>query len=306
MLKVRVPNYTRMLLAILLLLASPSHAESSLPAAEVIATGLHFPEGTVFVGDTLYLVDYATSDVLRIISAKVERVWHQDGCGANGLVELRGELLVACYDNGTIVRITTDGDIRETIRRDEVGGGFVAPNDLAADSAGGVYFTASGNDAVPGKIYYRDSSGRVRMVAGGISYANGLAISNDRKLLYVAESRRHRVVTFEIGAAGELSGEAELVDLAAVLADGPHSVVTPDGLRLDKSGRLFVGLYEGGGFAVLTPDGKLIKKVELRGHHANLAIAPDGKSIFVTAADDMADGSYRGELLKVANPLARM
>jgi gluconolactonase len=69
---------------------------------------------------------------------------------------------------------------------------------------------------------------------------------------------------------------------------------------------LFVGLYEGGGFAVLTPDGKLIKKVELRGHHANLAIAPDGKSIFVTAADDMADGSYRGELLKVANPLARM
>ncbi|MEH2480282.1 gluconolactonase [Nitrobacteraceae bacterium AZCC 2146] len=305
MLKVRAANYTRMLLATLLLLVSPSHAESSLQAPEVVATGLHFPEGTIFVGDTLYFVDYATSDVLRIAFAKVERVWHQDGCGANGLVELRGELLVACYDNGTIVRITTDGDIRETIRHDEAGGGFVAPNDLAADSAGGVYFTASGN-AVPGKIYYRDTSGRVRMAASGISYANGLAISSDRKLLYVAESRRHRVVTFEIGAAGELSGEAELVDLAAVLGDGPHSVVKPDGLRLDKSGRLFVGLYEGGGFTVLTPDGKLIKKVELRGHHANLAIAPDGKSIFVTSADDMADGSYRGELLKVANPLARM
>jgi sugar lactone lactonase YvrE len=302
----RVADYARMLIASVLLLTSPLHAGGISATTEAVVTGLHFPEGTIFVGDTLYFVDYATSDVLRLVSGKAEKVWHQDGCGANGLVNLRGELLVACYDNGTVVRITTGGEIRETIRNDETGGSFAAPNDLAADSAGGVYFTASGNGAVPGKIYYRDASGRVKMVASGISYANGLAVSRDQKLLYVAESRRHRVVTFTIGAAGDLSGEAELVDLGAVLADGQHALVTPDALRLDTSGRLFVGLYEGGGFAVFAADGKLIRKVELRGHHASLALAPDEKSVFVTSADDTPDGSYRGGLLKIANPLPRM
>ncbi len=306
MLKAHADTFTRTLLAALLFLAAPSYAKSDPPAAEVVATGLHFPEGTIFVGDTLYFADYATSDVLRIASGKVERVWHQDGCGANGLVGLKGELLVACYDSGTIMRITTTGEIRETIRSDEAGGGLVAPNDLAADAAGGVYFTASGDGAGTGKVYYRDTSGRVTMAAGGINYANGLAVSNDGKLLYVAETRSHRLVTFEIGAAGALSGEAELVDLAAILGDGRSGVVKPDGLRLDRSGRLFVGLYEGGGFAVLTPDGKLIRKVELPGHHANLAIASDEKLVVVTSADDLPDGSYRGELLRVANPLAQI
>jgi gluconolactonase len=304
MVTARATKCIRTIFASVMLLASPLNAESLPAAPELVATGLHFPEGTIFVGNTLYFVDYSTSDVLRIVLGNVEKVWHQDGCGANGLVEARGELLVACYDNGTIARITTDGKVRETIRHDEAGGVFVSPNDLAADSAGGVYFTASGNGAVPGKIYYRDTSGRVKMVATGISYANGLAVSNDQKRLYVAESRKHRLLTFEIEAAGELSGGTELVKLGAVLADGQLDVFTPDGVRIDKYGRLFVGLYEGGGFVVLAADGKLIKKVELRAnHHANLAIAPDGLSIFVTATDDMPDGSYRGALFKVANPL---
>jgi gluconolactonase len=81
----------------------------------------------------------------------------------------------------------------------------------------------------------------------------------------------------------------------------PSSVID----LLDEHGRLFVGLYNGGGFAVLTGDGRLIKMVELRAaHHANLAISPDGKSVFVTATDDAPDGSYRGELFKVNNPVS--
>jgi hypothetical protein len=68
---------------------------------------------------------------------------------------------------------------------------------------------------------------------------------------------------------------------------------------------LFVGLYNGGGFAVLTGGGKLIKMVELRAaDHANLAISPDGKSVFVTATDDMPDGSFRSALVTVENPVS--
>jgi gluconolactonase len=272
---------------------------------EVVATGLQFPEGTIFVGNVLYFTDYSTSDVLRVVDGKSERVWHQDGCGANGLVSLHGELLVACYENGTVVRITTGGKTKETISRDDAGGVFISPNDFAADAIGGVYFTGSGNKVSLGKIYYRDSLGHVKAVAGNIDYANGLAVSHDGKLLYVGESGKHRVLTFEIGASGKLSNRTELVKLVDILADGRKNEFTPDGIRLDKHGRLFVALYDGGGFAVLAGDGKLIKMVRLSAtHHSNLAISPDGKSIFVTAIDDLPDGSNRGALVKVDSPVS--
>jgi len=293
----------RMVTASVMLWAATAHAGLA-AAVDVVATGLHFPEGAIFVGNTLYFVDYTTSNVLRIVDGKVEQVWHQDGCGANGLVALRDELLVACYDSGIIFRLTVAGQVRETIRHDEAGGVFVSPNDLADDTAGGVYFTTSGNESVAGKVYYRDPHGRVKQVADGIDYANGLAVSNDQKRLYVVESRKHRLLKFAIGADGALSGEAEFANLTAILADSEHEVFTPDGLRIDSQGRLFVELYEGGGFAVLNEDGKLVTKVGLpAAHHASLAIAPGEKFLYLTATDDMPDGSYRGEILKVDNPL---
>jgi gluconolactonase len=305
MIMATVSSQFRAICAGVMVLAATANVMSVAAEVKVVATGLRFPEGPIFVGDTLYFVDYSTSNVLRIGHGTVEPVWHQDGCGANGLIQLRDELLVACYDRGTIVRITTEGIVQETIRQDEAGNVFVAPNDLAADAAGGVYFTASGDGAIPGRIFYRDPSGRVRMVGEGISYANGLTVSNDQKLLYVAESRKHRLIMFRIGAAGALSDAAEFVTLGDILADGRHDVFTPDGLRIDEHGRLFVGLYDGGGFAILSADGKLLKKVELpAAHHANLAIAPDGKSLTVTATDDLPDGAYRGALLKVDNPVS--
>jgi gluconolactonase len=288
-----------------LVLAAGSATTAFAADPEVVATGLQFPEATIFVDDVLYFTDYSTSDVLRMVDGKVQPVWHQDGCGANGLAAVDGELLVACYESGTVVRITTAGAIMETIRRDEDGGVFTKPNDLAADALGGVYFTASGSEKIPGKIYYLAASGEVNAVADHISNANGIAVSNDGKLLYVGESGKRRLLSFEIGVGGKLSHQSELVVLSNILGGGPNTVFSPDGVRLDRHGRLFVALYDGGGFAVLGGDGKLIAMVRLRAaHHTNLAISPDGKSVFVTAIDDAPDNAYRGEVFKVANPVA--
>ena len=279
----------------------PLHAEAHY--TETVSTGLQFPEGPIFIGDTLYLTDYAASAVLRFVDGRLERIWYQAGCGANGLATLRGELLVACYDSGTIVRITNTGRTVEMISHDAAGDAFPSPNDLAVDTRGGVYFSASGDAFVSGKVFYRAPDGAIEAVADGIHYANGLAVSQDGKRLYLAESQRHRLLAYSIGKNGALSHRAVFSDLQGLLADARHPVITPDGLRLDAEGRLFVGLYDGGGFAVLTADGTLVAKVELPGqHHANLALAPDGRSVFVTAADEAGDGLFRGQLLKISNP----
>lgn len=275
------------------------------PNAETVTTGLHFPEGTVFAGNTLYLVDYSTSDVLRLDKDRVNVVWHRKGCGPNGLVESPPGLLVACYDSGTLVMITFDGEVQDTLGIDDQGQPFVAPNDLARDAKGGIYFSASGDGLVPGKVFYRNVDRRVVEVASGIRYANGLVVSPDGRKLYLAESKASRLLEFDIASDGTLSKQREFVKLADILSAPTQRTFTPDGLRTDRQGNLFVGLYRGGGFAVISPDGRLIKEVPLPGtHHASLAISPDGKVIFVTSTDDEAGGGYRGGLVKVANPIS--
>lgn len=292
--------------ALLLLLALGSaHADAD-DAAQVdtVATGLQFPEGTIFVGDVLYFVDYGASDVLRLIDGRVQRVWHQDGCGANGLVETGGNLFVACYDGAAVAEITLDGRTVSLIRSDDKGSPFSAPNDLAADHSGGIYFSASGSASTPGKVYYRSRDGHVREVASDIRYSNGLVVSLDGKRLYLAESEASRLLTYEIGPDAGLRNRQEYIDLPAALATPGEAVFTPDGVRMDKAGNVFVALYRGGGFAVFSPDGRLLKTVKLPGaHHSNLAISPDGRFVFVTAVYDLSAGGSRGELLKVANPV---
>jgi sugar lactone lactonase YvrE len=76
MMKASAFNYIRALPVGLMFLATSAHATSLAADAEVVATGLHFPEGAIFVGETLYFVDYATSRVMRMVRGKVEYIPH--------------------------------------------------------------------------------------------------------------------------------------------------------------------------------------------------------------------------------------
>jgi gluconolactonase len=273
-------------------------------APERIATDLGFPEGVIFVGPTLYFVDYAQSDVLRLVGGAVQRVAHLEGCGANGLVESGGTLLVACFENGTVLQVALDGRILATIGQDSSGQPFIAPNDLAVDAKGGVYLAASGTDRDLGKVFYRAADGRVTAVAEGIRFANGIGLSPDGKLLYVVETRANRVLRFAIAPDGSLTGRQVLVALGDILHHAGIATYTADGLRVDAAGRLFVALYNGGGVAVIDANGALLREIGVpEPHHTSLAITPDGRSMVVTAVRDGADGAYHAALYRVGNPM---
>jgi hypothetical protein len=74
---------------------------------EAVAADLQFPEGTIFIGDNLYFVDYARSSVLRLVGGRTEVVWRQPGCGANGLVAV---------PNGCWLRALTAGRSLKSLR----------------------------------------------------------------------------------------------------------------------------------------------------------------------------------------------
>jgi sugar lactone lactonase YvrE len=55
----------------------------------------------------------------------------------------------------------------------------------------------------------------------------------------------------------------------------------------------------------VSPAGALITLVDVpSAHHTNLAISPDGKSLYVTAVDDDPQSTYRGQIVRIPNPLA--
>ncbi|MGD0445580.1 MAG: SMP-30/gluconolactonase/LRE family protein [Edaphobacter sp.] len=288
------------LLAGLLLVGATPGAQAA--DIQIVAKNLHFLEGAIFVGDTLYFVDYTTSDVFRLSANTVERVWHEDGCGANGLLQWNSSLLVACFDDGTIVNISLKGKHLKTFQKDAANHHFVCPNDLAADAKGGVYFTASGLDGtVPGKVFHIAADGIIKEIASGINYSNGLVVSSDGKLLYIAESRLHRLLVYTIASDGTLGPQREFSKLDALLADGRHKAFTPGSVRIDSHGNLFIALFDGGGLAVISPDGKLLKRVDLPDqHHTSLAISPDGRSIYITALDANQD---QGLIYRLPNPM---
>jgi gluconolactonase len=301
---VRIARRTAGALAASLALALGASALGAEP--EVISRDVRSPEGPIFVDGTLYLVDYAGHDVVRIQQASTKVVWHRDGCGPTGLVRVAEGLLVACFDSRQIVTISLDGKTLSTVDNDEAGQRLREPNDFALDGKGGVYVSGTGPwepRPIVGKIYYRGADRKLRTVASDLHSPNGLVLSPDGKLLYVAESFASRIVLFDVASDGSLSGRREFLKASEVLPTAGGRLYTPDGLRIDRAGNLFVGFWDGACFAVIAPDGKLIRQVDLPApHDPNLAITPDGSQVILTGVFDTPNGGSRGELYRVPNP----
>ena len=159
---------------------------------KVINADAWFPEGPVWYQGKLYYVEYGRNTIMTWDGTKNDTFWKQDGCGPSAVVtNAAGEFLTTCYDSGTIGRISADGKTLTPYSKDANGHGFVGPNDLAPDKKGGVYFTGSGHEgpAIDASVYYINKDGTtVTQVADDLHNANGLAVSNDGKTLYVIET----------------------------------------------------------------------------------------------------------------------
>jgi sugar lactone lactonase YvrE len=91
-----------------------------------------------------------------------------------------------------------------------------------------------------GRVLAHDpSTGRTRIVAHGLSFANGLALSSDGHTVFVNETGRYRVWKID-GRASEVdvrSGSSQ----ARVLLDNLPGY--PDNLMRGRDGRIWVGLF---------------------------------------------------------------
>lgn len=137
-------------------------------------------------------------------------------------------------------------------------------NDLVVLHTGGIFVTHPGwNGTDPSKVWFVSPKGEKKVVDTGLRFSNGITVSPDQTLLYVADSRTHWVYSYQIQPDGSLAHKQKYYHLHMPdTADDSGA----DGLRCDRDGRLYVATRLGIQFCdqagrvngiIPTPNGKL-------------------------------------------------
>jgi gluconolactonase len=272
-----------------------------------IDSDAHYPEGPLWRDGKLFYVEYAQSNIKTWDGKHATVYWHKDGCGANALIPFNGHLLVACYDNNSLVELDATGKELRMIRADSAGKPFTGPNDFAADGHGGIYFSASGvydiKAPITGTVLHMTADGStVTEVANTIHYSNGLTLAKDAKHLLVAEMLAGRILSFAVGPDGKLGARtvwARLQDLAPPTPN-EDAYNGPDGVKLGPDGCYYIAQNGSGRVLVVGEDRKLVRTIDVPTPYVtNIAFGPDrAATVFVTGAFEQWKPPYPGAVYR--------
>jgi len=155
------------------------------------------------------------------------------------------------YDaNGNFVGNVIDGHC--------AGKPVTTPNDVIIDSRGGFYFTDSVRHR--GYVFYRSASGEECVVAEGLDYPNGLALSVDERRLFVAESYANRLLCVQLCGPGGTADVGVFCRLPSH-PSGRLEANLPDGLAVDREGCVWVAHYGMGVVQVVGGGGSLLASI---------------------------------------------
>jgi gluconolactonase len=256
-----------------------------LAKVEKIASGMRWAEGPVWFGDGRFLL---WSDIPNNRMMKWEEetgavsVFRKPSNNSNGNARDRqGRLLTCEHDARRVTRTEYDGGITVIAEKYD-GKPLNSPNDIVCRSDGSIWFTDppfgilgfyEGHVAtpeLPTNVYRWDpKTQKLAAVIEDINRPNGLAFSNDETKLYVVEGG----VTPRVIRAYDVVDEGMRLTNMRALVKAEDKGSSPDGLRVDVDGNLWVGWGTGEGLdgvAIFNPEGKLIGRIDLPERCANL------------------------------------
>jgi gluconolactonase len=281
-----------------LILTAPADDGLVAPGAtlEKVWSDGSFTEGPVLAADGSILFSDIGDRIMRFDPKTKAVSTYRDPSGrANGLIlDPKGRLIAAEGANsggGRRVSITEpDGTVRTLADRYQ-GKRFNSPNDVAVDRQGRVYvsdprYVGSEPRELDFEGVFRiDPDGTVDRLETTAKKPNGLVVSPDGKILYVADSGPDRQVllALDLGADGKTSRPRVLHDFGKSRGiDG--MTVTRDGWIVGAAGSGTTG-----GVYVFKPDGTLVGVIALReAPPTNVEFGgPNGSILYITAGKSL-------------------
>jgi sugar lactone lactonase YvrE len=212
-------------------------------------------------------LDGSVEVVARVASLPLCTAWLPDD-----------RLVIVSSTDGRLLRREPDGTLAT-----EADLGRPGWNDVVADGRGNVYVNGAGSNPMsgeafrPGSVFLAAADGSVRQVADDIAFPNGMAVTADNSTLIVADSYRHSLVAFDIGADGGLSNRRVWADVG----DG-----VPDGICVDVQDAVWYADVPNKQCVRVAEGGKVLQTVALdRGGFACALGGPDRTTLFITAAE---------------------
>ncbi len=155
---------------------------------------------------------------------------------------------------------------------------FNQPNDLCINQKDQVFASDPKWSDGSGQLWRIDPNGQATLLESGMGSTNGIELSPDEKHLYVNESIQRRVWQYDVDTNGSISNKKLLIEFPDFGLDG---------MKCDKEGNLHITRWGKGVIAMVSPAGKLLREVPLKGKRcSNLVFGgKDGKMVFVTLQD---------------------
>jgi sugar lactone lactonase YvrE len=288
------------------------------PASEPerIATGYQFTEGPVWHSrnHTLTFSDVRGGVMYQWTESGGPKVFRDPSGGANGNTYDRRGGLVTCEHGGRRVSRTDESGAVTTLVDNFEGKRLSSPNDVVTASNGDVLFTdppyglrqpdgAIVGQEIPFNGVFRLSAatGRLSVLVDDFERPNGLVLTPDESLLYIADTTQQHVRVFDVRPDGSLGNGRMFAEKIQGDTGGTMGTGGPDGMKLDSRGNLYVAANQVLGVWVFNPAGDLLGQIPLPEPPANLAFGGDGWStLFGTSRTSV----YRVQMKAAGQPVA--
>jgi gluconolactonase len=256
-----------------------------------VCTGLSFAEGAVWFHDrsSLFFSDFGVASSSDNFNGSIVEYTPAGGCsnfienaGTNGLaIGLDGSLIGCRHLDQTITAFDLTSKADTVIVPDFNGEHFSSPNDIAIRSDGNLYFTdpawqlGNRDQELPQSVYRRDPEGNLSVVeALAERRPNGVSLSPNETLLYVAVINPNEIRVYDVDATGATSNARSFI-----------TAESSDGMVVDCAGNLY--LTGGGGVTIYSPEGSSLGSISASSA-SNVAFGgPDRKTLFITAGSQL-------------------
>ncbi len=198
-----------------------------------------------------------------------------EGSTANGIrFGLDQSMYLADYTGHNVLKVNLQSKEVSVYAHDSL---LNQPNDLAICCNDRMFASDPNWKESTGQLW-RVENGQFHLLSKEMGTTNGVEVSPDEKTLYVNESVQRSVWAFDLDTEGNISNKRlfhQFDDFGM------------DGMRCDVEGNLYITRYGKGTVAKLSPEGKLLLEVQMKGKKpSNIAFGgKDGKTAYVTLQD---------------------